>query len=284
MNEPIVVGTDGSPYADRAIEWAAAEAARRNRPLHIVHAVQPWIRDLGFSPDPWVSDSLADTGEQILTNAVQAAAKAAPDIAVTTELMLQTPSAALREQSERAYEVVVGHRGLGGFTGLLLGSTSLKLAGKTQVPVIVVRGGGGNGDGRDEVLAGVDLCNDDGSARVLEYAFQAAAIRRAWVRIVLAWPVPTDPPNGAYALSVRQALADVQNRLAEAVAPWRAEFPSVRAIEETPPGQPVEELVKRSDHADLLVVGSHRRCHTPHLGSVSHGVIHHADCAVAVIR
>lgn len=283
MNEPVVVGTDGSPTADRAVEWAAAEAVRRRRPLHIVHALQPWTCGLGFNPGPWSSDSLTGSGEQILTNAADVAAKAAPDLAVTTELMFQPPSAALREKSRRAYEVVVGHRGLGGFTGLLLGSTGLRIAGRTPSPVIVVRGEGGDADGRSEILAGVDLCDDEGSARILDYAFETAAVRHAWVRVVLAWPVPTGLPGGAYAVGVRQALAAVQQRLAETVAPWRIGFPGVRVVEETPSGQPVEELLKRSGHAALLVVGSRGHGACPHLGSVGHGVIHHSECPVAVI-
>jgi nucleotide-binding universal stress UspA family protein len=277
MNIPIVVGTDGSPSAERAVEWAAAEAARRRRRLHIVHAVQPWACDLRFDPDPQAAGSLAKAGEGILIQATELAAKTAPGIAVTTESVFETPGYALREQSHGAYEIIVGHRGLGGFTGLLLGSTSLTVAGHTACPAIIVRGT--DSEVRGEVLAGVDL--RDESARVLEYAFECAALRGSWVRVVHTWHVPTTLFNGAYPVTVRQALDAAQERLAEAVVPWRAKYPDVRVIEETPPGQPVDELVKRSARADLLVVGSRRR--GPHAGSVSHGVIHHADCPVAVI-
>jgi nucleotide-binding universal stress UspA family protein len=279
MKDPIIAGTDGSPSADRAVEWAAVEAARRRRRLHIVHAVQPWDSDLRFHPEPWVADSLAEAGERILGRATELAAKAGPDITVTTELMFEAPAFALREQSGRAYEVVVGHRGLGGFTGLLLGSTSLKVAGRTSCPVIVVRGG--TGEDRREVLVGVDL--RDESEPTLQYAFETAAIRGSWVRAVHSWEVPPTLFNGAYPVIVRQALTATQERLAEAVAHWRARFPGVRVIEETPPGHPVDKLVERSSRADLLVVGSHRHGAGPHIGSVGHGVIHHADCPVAVV-
>jgi nucleotide-binding universal stress UspA family protein len=94
--------------------------------------------------------------------------------------------------------------------------------------------------------------------------------------------VPPTLFNGAYPVTVRQAFAASQDRLADAMAPWRARYPDV-VIEETPPGQPVDELIKRSDRADLLVVGSHRHGAGSHIGSVSHGVIHHADCPAAVI-
>ena len=187
---------------------------------------------------------------------------------------------ALRAQADRAAEIVVGHRGLGGFTGLLLGSTSLALAGRTHCPLIVVRGAA-EGD-RREVLVGVDL-RDGGVAGLLEYAFATAALRKAWLRVVHAWDVPGPLFNGADPLIAREAIAVMQERLADTVAPLRNRHPEVRVIEETPPGRPVAELTERSKRADLLVVGSHKRGGGPHIGSVSHGVIHHAACPVAVV-
>jgi len=270
MTNPIVVGTDGSPGAERAVEWAAAEAARHRCGLNVVYAAQPRECGLGF----WDVDLLTEAGEQFLRRAAELAAKTAPDVPVTTELMFEAPRLALREQAVRATEIVVGHRGRGGFTGLLLGSTSLSLAGRTPCPLVIVRGRSGEGD---EVLAGVDL-RDDASARVLEYAFEAAAVRGAWVRAVYAWTLF----DGTYPGAVREALSAAQIRLSEAVAPWRARYPQVRVVEETPPGHPVEELAGRSERACLLVVGSHRHGAGPHIGSVSHGVIHHADCPVVV--
>jgi nucleotide-binding universal stress UspA family protein len=276
MTNPIVVGTDGSPSAERAVEWAAAEVARRRCGLHVVYAAQPRECGLAF----WDVELLTEAGEHFLRRAAELAAKAVPDVPVTTELMFEAPGYALRERAGRAEQVVVGHRGRGGFTGLLLGSTSLALAGRTRCPLVIVRGG--TGDERDEVLAGVDL-RDEESAQVLEYAFEAAALRGVWVRVVHTWEMPPALFNGAYPVTVRQALTAAQNRLAEAVAPWRARYPDVRVVEETPPGHPVEELVSRSGRADLLVVGCHRHGAGPHIGSVSHGVIHHAACPVAVI-
>jgi nucleotide-binding universal stress UspA family protein len=257
----IVVGTDGSPPADRAVEWAATEAVRRRCGLHIVHALQPW-----FSTEPWVADSFAETGQRILDRATELAAKAVPDITVTTELTYESPALALRDLATRACEVVVGHRGLGGFTGLLLGSTSLRVAGHTPCPTIVVRGD--VREDRHEIMVGV-------SDSVLEYAFETATIRGSWLRAVLTWEVPPTLLNGAYPVTVREGLTAAEERLAQAVAPWRVRYPGVRVIEETPPGHPVERLIERSGSVDLLIVGSGH--------SVTHGVIHHAHCPVAVV-
>lgn len=275
MIQPIVVGTDGSARADVAVEWAADEATLRRRPLHIVHAAERWEYDVPFHAAPGMCESLTETGERVLAEAVERAAKTRPGLPVTTELVFDSPARALRSQGRRADEIIVGHRGLGGFTGMLLGSTGLRVAGHVPVPVIVVRGE--VCERRGEVLAGVNLSED--ASCVLRYAFEAAMPRGAWVRVVYAWRMPTAP------LAVRETAAVAQERLADLVAPWRAEFPHVGVVEQTPCGHPAGELAARSSRAALLVVGSRELSgHGLCLGSVTHGVIHHADCPVAVVR
>ncbi|WP_433191102.1 universal stress protein [Actinoallomurus sp. CA-150999] len=281
--EPIVVGTDGSPRADVAVEWAAEEAGRTGRPLHILNATEHWSCDLPFHSAPGLSESLTETGDRILTAAVERALKTRPGIDVTTELVHEAPADALRGAAARAYELVLGHRGLGGVGALLLGSTGLKVAGHAPGPVIIVRGG--TEETRGEVVVGVDRSGE--SALALRYAFEAAAIRGAWVRAVHVWEMPSPTVTGAYPEAIRQGAAAAAERLAGVVAPWRQRYPDVRVIEQAPSGHLVGELVARSAAADLLVVGARANCNGRyglHLGSVSHGVIHHSHCPVAVVR
>ncbi|MFB9833228.1 universal stress protein [Actinoallomurus acaciae] len=273
MIQPIVVGTDGSSRADLAVEWAADEATLRRRPLHIVHAAERWDHDMPLYTTPGTCESLTETGERVLAEAVERAAKTRPGLPVTSELVFDAPVRALRSQGRRAGEIVVGHRGLGGFAGMLLGSTGLRLAAHVPVPTIVVRGE--PRERRHEVLAGVDL--SESSEEVFRYAFEAAALRDAWVRVVHAWQVPAILP----AVSVCEAEAVTRDRLDDALAPWRARYPDVGVVEQTPRGHPVGALAACSSRAALLVIGPGRR--DTRLGSVAHGVIHHADCPVAVV-
>ncbi|GAA4635302.1 universal stress protein [Actinoallomurus vinaceus] len=280
--EPIVVGTDGSPPADVAVEWAAEEAGRTGRPLHVLNATGHWPCDMPFHPAPGLSESLTETGDRILRAAVERALKARPGIDVTTELVHESPAEALRTAAGRAYEVVLGHRGLGGVAALLLGSTGLKVAGHAPGPVIIVRGG--TEETRGEVVVGVDRSGE--SALALRYAFEAAAIRGAWVRAVHVWEMPSVTVT-AYPAAIREGAAAAAELLAGVVAPWRQRYPDVRVIEQAPSGHRVGELVARSAAADLLVVGARVNCNGRyglHLGSVSHGVIHHSHCPVAVVR
>ncbi|MCO6010024.1 universal stress protein [Actinoallomurus purpureus] len=281
--QPIVVGTDGSPRAGLAVEWAAEEAGRTGRPLHILNATERWPCDIPFHPAPGLSESLSETSDRILGEAVELALKTRPDIEVTTELVQDTPSEALREAAGGAHELVLGHRGLGGLAALLLGSTGLKVAGHAPGPVIIVRGETGEPQG--EVVVGVDRTGE--SALALRYAFETAAIRGAWVRAVHVWEMPSAATAGAYPAAIRAAAAAAAEGLAGVVAPWRERYPEVRVVEQAPSGHTVGELVERSAHADLLVVGARSNCggrYGLHLGSVSHGVIHHSRCPVAVVR
>lgn len=260
MMEPIVVGTDGSHHADIAVEWAADEAVRHLRPLHIVHAAERY----------------GIPAEHVFAEARARAEKNRPELAVTGELIIDSPAYAMRIAARGAYEVVVGSRGCGGFDGMLLGSTGLRAAGHAQGRVIVVRGEAT--ERYREVVVGVD-----GPAEAaLRYAFCAAAARGAWLRAVHAWL----PPERAYPVALDRASAAAAERLAEAMAPWRERYPNVRVIEQVTSGHAIRELAERSALADLLVVGS-RAAIGPHglfLGPVACGAIHHAHCPVAVVR
>jgi nucleotide-binding universal stress UspA family protein len=270
MNRPIVVGSDGSPSAERAVRWAAVEASRRRRRLHIVCAVP--------RRDPASAPYERGTGAgRVLDRASALAAEAAEGLTITTEPVYGPAGHALYERAGDADEVVVGHRGLGGLAGLVLGSTSMFLADRAPCPLVVVR----DGDGGDEVLVGTDL--ERGSSGVLKYAFEAAALRGAWLRAVHTWEEPPEPLTGTCSVAVRAALGRAQERLSDAMAHWRAAYPEVRVIEETPCGRTVDELLRRSSRAGLIVVGARRRGGCGHLGSVAHGVIHHAPCPVAVV-
>jgi nucleotide-binding universal stress UspA family protein len=272
---PVVVGVDGSDPSRVALRWAADEAVRRGRPLRIVYAVGPWACDIPFYPEPMMAESLHEAGRAILEESAEEARGRHPGLGVSTALGVEPPAVALRREAEEAYEVVVGHRGRGGFASLLLGSVSLHTVGYASVPVVVVRDG--DRPERREIVVGIDLSKHAGAA--LRYAFDAAVLRDALVRVIFAWC----PPEGRYAvLEVGELAVAVRQEAHQLVAPWRERYPDVTVAENTPRDHPVKALVAASADADLAVVAA--RGHTGlRLGSVSHGLIHHAHCPVAVV-
>jgi nucleotide-binding universal stress UspA family protein len=280
-SDPVVVGTDGSETAGLAVEWAAEEAARRRRPLRIVHAVQPWIPAAPLLPPAEAAVSLQEAGCVILAEAERLARKPWPELEITTELILRSPGQALAAQAETAFETVLGHRGVGGFSRLLLGSTGLRVAGHVPGPVVIVRGEGGGADG--DVVAGFDPAGECRAA--LEYAFEAARLRGARLRVVHAWHPPA-PTGAGYSVDERETEASARWATVRATAELRKNHPDVEVVEDIVRGHPVAVLSEASRQAALMVVGAHHRhgLGALLLGSVSHGVIHHAHCPVAVVR
>ena len=258
--ESIVVGTDGSWQASQAVVWAAMDAVRKRRPLHIVHCHHG-------SPDE---------GHRLLTAARALAGEGRPALVISTELSADPPTVTLGAHTESAAEIVIGHRGRS-----WLGSTGLRLAGQIPGPVVVVRDPVRN---HATVLAAVD--GYDISEPALEYACVTAAAHGSRLLVVEVRQVPPGLRNPAQAQMVRLAVADTAARLRAAIAPWRARFSGLDITERVIPGDRVATLVALSAEADLAVLGSRglNRLRSTISGSVSHGLLHHAQCPVAVVR
>ncbi|WSG18705.1 universal stress protein [Nonomuraea sp. NBC_01738] len=201
---------------------------------------------------------------------------------VESALLPGDPRPALIEAARGAELLVVGNHGLGGFRGLLLGSTAYGVAGHAACDVVIVRGQPGKP--RAEVVVGLD-----GSAAgnaVLGFAFTEASLRGARLRAVHAW-TPFDLGGGFE--PVPDDFDDQKGEarlLSEALAGWQERFPEVDVVEEAEKGHAVDVLRAACEGADLLVVGSHGHGELAGmvLGSVSQAMIHHATCPVAVVR
>jgi nucleotide-binding universal stress UspA family protein len=144
----IVVGTDGSPSAQRAVRWALGEARLRGAALHIVHAwmvplvealPEPWLlaRPIGHTEEE-LEDQLGAGAREFLAATVAEAKAAEPELDVIGELAEMRPAAALLAAARGADLLVVGSRGHGGFAGLLLGSVSSQCVHHAPCPVVVV--------------------------------------------------------------------------------------------------------------------------------------------------
>ncbi|MGJ7440980.1 universal stress protein [Aquipuribacter sp. MA13-6] len=287
----IVVGVDGSPAAEAAVRWAAAEATEQRRPLHLVHAFSwPLTRprvSLDSPDEGLVGSGLRTDAEQVLAEAEAQAHSASPGLEVTTELVVAGPAAAVLAGAEGAHVLVLGSRGLGGFRGLLVGSVSAEVATHAPCPVVVVRA---PADGPDQpsgptgrVVVGVD--GSDVSALAVGFAFERAARRGLGLTAVRAWELPaaTNPWGVTVADRMQE---DERQALAASLEPWQSRFPDVDVDPRLVNGHAGQALVAASDGAELVVVGSRGRGGFAGvlLGSVSQAVLHHACGPVAVVR
>jgi nucleotide-binding universal stress UspA family protein len=281
----VVVGVDGSDSSLAAVDLAAHEATLRKRPLFIVHAfVWPYLHvPLGPSPEGPPEGGLRHQAEQILADAYARARSAAPDTPLHGELITGWAAAVLRECSRTATLLVVGDRGLGGFTGLLIGSIAVQLAAHAACPIVVTRG---SADPADPVLLGVDGSPVNDSA--VGFAFEEAALRAVPLIAMHAWtdPVSTGPGDALpLVYDVAEVEAEEARVLAEALAGWRDKYPDVVVHSELPRRGARKALLDAAHRAQLVVVGTRGRGGFAGLllGSVSQALLHHAACPVAVV-
>jgi nucleotide-binding universal stress UspA family protein len=139
---PVVVGVDGSDPSRRALHFAFTEAAVRKATLTAVHARavpdHPGIASIRASG--LVDESvLARHAADVLEEALAPVRGDFPDVDVTEHLVDERPVPALLEASRGAQLLVLGSRGRGVFTGLVLGSVSHSAVRGADCPVAVIR-------------------------------------------------------------------------------------------------------------------------------------------------
>ena len=187
--KPIVAATDGSEESLRAIEWAAREAEIHDVPLRIVSAAAllPRMIEGQEGSDPGtVTDALSRNRDLALARSAERAAKTSPGLLIDTDRLTGSPAQAVTESGAGALMLVVGSRGLGAFTAMVLGSVSRYVATHASCPVAVVRDE--NMPTHRQVCVGIgdlDHCADS-----LTFAFEEAAELAGQRLAVHSWHAP----------------------------------------------------------------------------------------------
>ncbi|MFL6126013.1 universal stress protein [Actinophytocola sp.] len=285
MTHPIVVGVDGSPSALQAVRWASEEAVRRGLPLRLVNAHATPIGLPGGVADPVVVEkALRKQGKHWLHEARRIVHDVSGDLRPDLLLMTASVVPALVDESLNASLLVLGTRGLGGFTGLLIGSTAVSLAGRAHCPLVVVRG--------DEPVHGPVVVGVDGtttSEDAVAFAFAEASVHGADLVAVHAWADTvldtvllgrSEPPD------FEPAQQRAYETLGERLAGWQEKYPEVRVVREVVRDHPSRALLRHAGGARLVVVGTRGRGDLQGLvlGSTGQHLLHHAPCPVAVVR
>ncbi|WP_261562060.1 universal stress protein [Frankia tisae] len=138
---PVVVGIDGSDASLRALRWAVAAAAARKTALRAVHA---WHLEVPAYPGIYTDfgSALAEQAQHTLDDAVNAIIAehgGGLPVQVVKETVADSAARALLHAAAAAQLLVVGSRGHGGFTELLLGSVSHQCVTHAPCPVAVIR-------------------------------------------------------------------------------------------------------------------------------------------------
>jgi nucleotide-binding universal stress UspA family protein len=287
MTRRITAGFDGSEESRAALGWAAREAVRRGLALRVVHAwrFEPYEAVDASDPDTeaaWVRDMLAEAARTVTARH--------PGLDVSTDVLAGETVEALVASAAQAEMLVLGSRGHGTLVGFLLGSVGQQVIAASERPVVLVRAGdepAAEAAGR-EIVVGQQGEPED-SAAALRFAFETAAARGATVRAVRAWTLPpvfAYSPGSLKLLDENGGLEPYEKKsLGAALRPWRERFPDVPVVEHVEMGSAGQVLLSVAGQAQLMVVGrrSHRTAVGARIGSVAHGVLHHAHCPVAVV-
>ncbi|WP_028801223.1 universal stress protein [Streptomyces sp. 142MFCol3.1] len=269
----VAVGVDGSLISTRALDLAAAEAARRGTTLRVVYAVAD-----------------RDEAGPVLAAACARVHQRYPTLTVVVTAAEGDAVRELTRESADAALTVVGTRGLGGFAGLALGAVSPRLAAHTHSPLLVVRGNRTHDDDHRDVLLGLESDIDAETAR---YAMREAERRGARLLILhsrthrhtspeLPSPIPATSP-GQQRLALHDRAEEAVSRFA--ISGIREEHPGVEVESRTVRAAPAHALVEATRDAAVVVIGSRRAGgrHGARLGPVAHALLHRSHCPVLLV-
>lgn len=258
----VAVGGHGS---DAAVEFAAAEALRRHRTLHVVHAVDPHDPQEGIE------------GADLLADAVRLGTILLGEVGlVTSDLAVGAPVPAVAKAAVGSDLVVVGRCPESRRTHPYVRSVTGGIGARVEVPVVSVPDGWRPRLGRPPtVVAGVD--DPEKRPDVLAAAFAAARDRRARLLVVSTWWSPREPHVTDTGWAQR-----LEDQLARALERDGAAYPDVPVEIHVRNARAGEALIEASRRAELVVVGRHNSLvpSGSHLGPIARAVLRESDCPV----
>jgi nucleotide-binding universal stress UspA family protein len=272
-----VVGVDGSDNSVRALRWAAHNAPGRASTLRIVRAWSvPTSGGLTVVPS-----MIAEFRPETAYESLEALTAEMDSLGVTVEATVEygATSTVLLDACDDADLLVIGTRGLGGFSRLLLGSTSHQCATHARVAVVVVPAATDADADLERIVVGMDA--SAGARAALAWTLDFAA-EDAVVEVV-----------GAATGGIGADLLDQPIEVGTALTPFHAAVDEVEATRSAAgrcerklvEGHAAVALLDATSDADLLVVGERGRrgLKAALLGSVTTEVLHRADRPVVVV-
>lgn len=284
----VLVGYDGSEFSERAIEYGAVEAVHRGIPLTVVSA---------YSQPLTIYPNMASMPRE---NEEAAARRAAEDLLAGAAKLLNDHRGAVSYRaeegdavsvlvrlSEHARVAIVGARGRGGFLGRILGSVSTALPAHSVCPTIVVAQR--RAEAADSAVA-VAVDGSDAGRLAMFTAAEVAHSRGTALELVCVLPRGEE---WLYWYPTLELSSEVTGRRKnelkaglekEATAVTR-QYPDLKVSTAVTLGDPTEILIDVTKTVSLTVLGTRGRgpVRSALMGSVSRGVLHHAEGPVMIV-
>ncbi|GAA3518014.1 universal stress protein [Nocardioides daeguensis] len=286
--DSIVVATDGSDDADRAVHWAAEQAFLERRPLTVVSTVHGpevpsagWGGMGGYTYDP---TQMLASARAVAQEAADVAHHLHPGLTVAVDARIGDPRQILVEISRDVHMVVMGSRGRGSLRSKLLGSVSAAVSRDAGCPVVVCRPQRHEERARQGILVGADGTAE--SLPVIEFAFQQASLMDLPLTVVHAVWDEIGAAHGPVMVSPRETgLDEYRLLLGESVAGISSKFPEVEVDLRLARGMAEDCLSDTSPMWNLIVVGRHPVDSLLRLvtGAVATSVVERSHTTVAVV-
>ena len=292
QQESVVVAVDGGEASNNAVRWAANTAHKRGIPLRLAssYTMPQFLYAEGMVPPQELFDDLQRECLNKINTAKELALQVAPDLEVGHTVVEGSPIDMLLDLSKESTMIVMGSRGLGGLSGMVLGSVSAAVVSHATCPVVVVREDNAVTDDTKygPVVVGVD--GSEVSAKATEVAFEEAQARGAELIAVHTYLENQihEPVSGAILgdNQYKRFEAEREQKLDDALTPLTEKFPDVKLTKVIARDRPVRALVDQAQNAQLLITGSHGRGGFKGmlLGSTSRALLQAAPCPMMVVR
>jgi len=287
----IIVATDGSPAAARAVALTASLRWPPGTSIHVIRADEPVAVDLDLPRAAYEAlhaDIRAETEKHLMVVSRQLAGSGRR---VETVAVSGRPASAIVTLAEHTHAdlVIVGSRGRGPIASMLLGSVAAEVVDHAPCPVLVAR------TERVErfLVADDGMLDTSGATRMVTTwpPFQGLDARVVSVVPSGDEEVRVGAPQHAAASEAYARSIDEQRSTHQFVAHGtavRLSDAGVPARSEVRSGDVAEQIITAAieSEADLIVMGSHGRTGLGRvlLGSVARNVLHHAPCSVLIVR
>lgn len=278
----MLVGWDGTPPAEAALDWALARAAASPCPIEIARTVD----ETYVSADYVVTASTVDAVRQELNDRVHRLNAEHPALDIKARLFQGDPVEELRQESDPSTLVVVGTHARKGPAIRFAWSLGARLAAMTNGPVAIIPAQDPMPDApRVGIVVGVD--GSPSSMLAIDFAATEALRLGEVLTAVHAW---LSPPMWLDAQLDEESLAAMEHMhdgiLTDALVPVAARHPALVIERSLIMGDPHWALLNAAENAALLVVGNHgrRRISRLLLGSVSHSVVLNLQGPTVVVR
>lgn len=288
----VVVAVDGSEASKVAVRWAANTAMKRGVPLRLAssYTTPQFLYAEGLVPPQEVFDDLQAETMETIEEARAIAHQIAPNLKIGHTIAEGSAIDMLLDMAHDVTMIVMGSRGLGGLSGMVLGSVSAAVVSHATCPVVVVRED--NNVTEDTkygpVVVGVD--GSEVSQKATEFAFAEADARGCELVAVHTWIDMQVQASLAGLSAAQHKWEEVEKEqgeiLDQRLKPLKDKYPNVPVKTIVTRDRAVRALAEQAEGAQLLVVGSHGRGGFKGmlLGSTSRALLQSAPCPMTVVR